>query len=90
MNITTLNVHAYSFYDGSGETLATWPEDPRSSMQAVKNMIRWRNVNMPGKKVFLTEWGWDGASTIDTPGNLLDLFLSCSVFVWTLSQRLCQ
>jgi len=66
-NIDIINTHAYSFINGSDWLLATYPEDGRSTQNAIRNVIRWRDANMPGKPVFLTEWGWDGASMFDTP-----------------------
>ncbi|KAH3766489.1 serine/threonine-protein kinase ATR [Pelomyxa schiedti] len=59
-----LNVHAYSYISNfTGSRIGTYPENFGSSTQSVKSMIRFRNANMPGKPVFLTEWGWDSAST---------------------------
>eukprot|EP01119_Soliformovum_irregulare_P017503 TRINITY_DN5221_c0_g1_i1.p1 TRINITY_DN5221_c0_g1~~TRINITY_DN5221_c0_g1_i1.p1 ORF type:complete len:662 (+),score=138.41 TRINITY_DN5221_c0_g1_i1:156-1988(+) len=76
-NIDVLNIHAYSYYDAPssiGVTMATYPEDLRSSFQAIRNMIRWRNINTPGKSVYLTEWGWDGESIWDTPKCMSDSY----------------
>jgi serine/threonine-protein kinase ATR len=63
--IDALNVHVYSFlYRDGAERIAVRPEDPDSGLNAVKNMLRWRDSNMPGASVWVTEWGWDsdGAS----------------------------
>lgn len=55
-----VNVHAYSYSNGTdGERRATFPEDPASSHRAVLDALRWRDTNLPGTPVWLTEWGWD-------------------------------
>jgi len=66
-NIDIINTHAYSFINGSDWLLATYPEDGRSTQNAIRNVVRWVDANMPGTQVYLTEWGWDGASAFDTP-----------------------
>lgn len=53
-----LNVHAYS-WDQSGAGIK--PEDDQSTFRGIVNMIRFRDANMPGKPIYLTEWGWDTA-----------------------------
>lgn len=64
-----VNTHVYSFLtNASGVRLTTYPEHRASSFQAVKNIVRWRNVNMPDKPVYVTEWGWD--SPTDSTGAL--------------------
>ncbi|XP_033747726.1 LOW QUALITY PROTEIN: uncharacterized protein LOC117332799 [Pecten maximus] len=58
--ISVINTHAYSFITNeNGQRVATYPEHPDSTFNSVRNMIRWRNINTPGKPVWLTEWGWD-------------------------------
>lgn len=60
--LSGLNVHYYSFMnDQSGTRIATYPENLLSGMRGVLNDIRFRNTNMPGKKICVTEWGWDSA-----------------------------
>lgn len=57
-----INVHHYSYmYNATGARISTYPENPISSMRAILNDIRFRNTNMPGKKLFVTEWGWDSS-----------------------------
>ena len=59
--IDILNVHAYSYSTSpTGKQGAVRPEDPSSSIHAVRNMLRWRDANMPGKELHWTEFGWDG------------------------------
>ncbi len=67
-----LNVHHYSYCtDSLGQRIAVHPEHPRSEMWGVLNDIRFRNANMPNKKIFVTEWGWDseGANEPCTHGE---------------------
>ncbi|XP_067664774.1 uncharacterized protein [Haliotis asinina] len=65
-NIDVVNGHFYSFMVRSdGVRVMTHPEDLESEFNAVTNLLRWRDVNMPGKPVWITEWGWDS----ETPGE---------------------
>ena len=66
--LDALNIHAYSFYTRTedGRNGATYPEDPRSYMHAVRNLIRWRDVNTPTLPVRITEWGWDSDGPVTT------------------------
>lgn len=55
-----INIHCYSYLNnGEGKRQAVHPEHPASSFWEMLNAIRWRNQNMPGKKIYLSEWGWD-------------------------------
>jgi PKD-like domain len=57
-----LNIHAYSYrYTASGVRIGTYPEHPHSNFNEIKNMVRFRDVNMPNKKLWLTEFGWESA-----------------------------
>ncbi|MEO1076172.1 MAG: discoidin domain-containing protein [Bacteroidota bacterium] len=58
--LDALNAHLYSFTeDATGTRVATYPEDPASEIYAIRNMARWRDANMPGTPIHVTEWGWD-------------------------------
>lgn len=55
-----INIHAYSYLtDRSGKRKGVHPEHAHSTFWEILNAIRWRNQNMPGKKIYLSEWGWD-------------------------------
>lgn len=55
-----LNTHVYSYVnEKNGKRKAVHPEHPLSSFWELNNMVQWRNHNMPGKKIYLSEWGWD-------------------------------
>ncbi len=55
-----INIHHYSYTtDDNGQRIAVNPEHPESEMRAAVNDIRFRDANMPGKKIYLSEWGWD-------------------------------
>lgn len=55
-----LNVHLYSYTNNAqGRQIAVHPEHPESEMRGLLNMLRFRDKNMPGKEVQVTEWGWD-------------------------------
>ncbi len=58
-----LNVHVYSFE----ELWPTWkrshPEDPKIAyLKQVQGIIDWRNKNAVGKKVWITEFGYDSTT----------------------------
>lgn len=58
-----LNVHLYSYTNNDqGQQIAVHPEHPESEMRGLLNMLRFRDKNMPGKEVQVTEWGWDSYS----------------------------
>lgn len=55
-----LNTHIYSYcFDSDGKRRAINPEDPRSEVWSMNNLIRFRDANMPGKVVVVTEFGFD-------------------------------
>ena len=56
-----LNVHHYSYSadQATGQRVATHPENPASTMRGIVSDIRFRDANMPGKKIMMSEWGWD-------------------------------
>lgn len=58
-----LNVHHYSYLSdpNSGNRVATYPENPASTMRGIVSDIRFRDANMPGKKILISEWGWDAS-----------------------------
>ena len=58
--IDGLNVHTYSYAtNDQGERIGIHPEAIQSTMRELLSTIRFRNTNMPGKPIHLTEWGWD-------------------------------
>ena len=65
-----INLHLYSYYrNDQGIRLAVHPEHPASQMRALFAGLRFRNINMPGKEVHVTEWGWDASSTQEAAFN---------------------
>lgn len=55
-----LNTHVYSYITtDQGQRKAIYPEHPLSSFWELNNFVSWRDRNMPGKKIYLSEWGWD-------------------------------
>ena len=65
-----INLHLYSYYRNSeGERIAVHPEHPASEMRALFSGLRFRDHNMPGKEVHVTEWGWDSSSENETAIN---------------------
>lgn len=55
-----INSHYYSHViNENGERISIFPEDIRSGLRGIFNDIRFRDKNMPGKQIILSEWGWD-------------------------------
>ena len=62
-----LNVHSYAFVEPWPTWRRTYPEDPATGyLKQIQKVIDWRDKNAPGKKVWLTEFGYD-ASTKPPP-----------------------
>jgi len=60
--IDALNIHVYSWMnDATGNRIGIHPEHPESEINAVRNMIRFRDDNpiLAAKPIYVTEWGWD-------------------------------
>ena len=55
-----VNIHAYCWdIDAAGQRISTPPESRTSEFRSINNMIKWRDQNMPGKKLIVSEWGYD-------------------------------
>ena len=55
-----LNIHTYSYAtNDQGERIGIHPESIQSTMRELLSTLRFRDANMPGKPIYLTEWGWD-------------------------------
>ncbi|MDP6934663.1 MAG: discoidin domain-containing protein, partial [Myxococcota bacterium] len=58
--LDALNAHIYSFwYQSDGTRTAVYPEHRDTMFQEIQNILAWRDANMPGTPVRVTEWGWD-------------------------------
>lgn len=65
-----VNSHHYSFLSRpDGVRIAVHPEHPESAFNEVRNVLRWRDANMPGKPVWVTEWGWDSHGVNESCAN---------------------
>lgn len=55
-----INVHAYSYIKNVfRKNIGIYPEHPNSTFWEILDAIEWRDKNIPGKKIYLSEWGWD-------------------------------
>lgn len=55
-----INIHCYSYLQNeAGKRIAVHPEHPNTSYREILSNVRFRDHNMPNKKIFLSEWGWD-------------------------------
>ena len=55
-----LNGHCYSHcFSEDGKRQSVAPEDPRSDLLNIRNLVRFRDRNLPQKPVFITEFGYD-------------------------------
>ncbi|HFB61534.1 MAG TPA: hypothetical protein ENJ69_00985 [Bacteroidetes bacterium] len=58
--VSGLNAHIYSYvFQENGQRKAVAPEDPRSEVWSMNNLLRFRDKNLPGKPVYVTEFGYD-------------------------------
>jgi MYXO-CTERM domain-containing protein len=70
-SLSALNVHVYfRVHTTDGRRAGTYPENPLfatalEGMGPIYNMLRWRDENMPGVPVQVTEWGWDSQTEFE-------------------------
>ncbi len=58
-----LSIHTYAELEPWPTFKRTYPEDPKVQFfQPVQELIDWRNKNAPGKKIWVTEFGWDATT----------------------------
>ena len=58
--VDVINFHTYSYYNNEqGVRTGIFPEHKESSFNSLRNIIRWRDTNMPNAPIWVTEWGWD-------------------------------
>lgn len=61
--IDVLNVHVYSFEEHWPTWKRSHPEDPKIEyLKQVQNIIDWRDKNALGRKVWVTEFGYDSTT----------------------------
>lgn len=61
-----LNVHVYALkpkQKGQSPWDRSYPEDPNIEyLKVVDRVIEWKNKNVPGKEIWITEFGWDSCT----------------------------
>lgn len=63
-NVSVINFHTYSYVSSmTGARVGVHPEHPESSFNSLRNMVRWRDTNLPLHPLWVTEWGWDAPTT---------------------------
>ncbi len=69
-----LKIHTYAQVEGWPTWKRTYPEDPDNEfLSKVQQLIDWRDANVPGKEVWVTEFGWDSTTKPNhTEGNFKD------------------
>ena len=61
--IDVVNVHTYPFVEGYPTWLRSYPEDPKINyLKQAEQMIQWRNAHVPGRPVWVTEFGYDSTT----------------------------
>jgi hypothetical protein len=63
--VDILTVHTYAQTDGWPTWHHTFPEDPATPyLRDVHNVVAWRDAHAKGKPVWVTEFGWDCATSL--------------------------
>lgn len=63
-----LNIHSYAFKEQWPTWRRTHPEDPTiRHLKDIAALIEWRDKHVPGKQIWLTEFGYDSASKPPDP-----------------------
>ncbi|HZZ72002.1 MAG TPA: hypothetical protein VFE24_07095 [Pirellulales bacterium] len=58
-----LNIHTYALAAGWPTWRRTFPEDPHVDfLKSVQDLIAWRKEHVPGKEIWITEFGWDAST----------------------------
>jgi len=58
-----LSIHVYAQVEPWPSFKRTHPEDPKAPfLEPVQKLMAWRDQYAPGKKIWVTEFGWDAAS----------------------------
>jgi serine/threonine-protein kinase ATR len=66
-NVSVINFHTYSYVNSrTGARVGVHPEHPESSFNSLRNMVRWRDTNLPTHPLWVTEWGWDAPTAGET------------------------
>lgn len=64
-------IHPYAFpLDNSAFSVNQWPESENGAFLTLKNLVDWRNNQMPHAKVNVTEFGWNAGTMGDGCGPL--------------------
>jgi len=65
-----LNIHTYAMAEGWPTWRRSYPEDPGIKYLAeVRDMLAWRDAHVPGKPVWVTEFGWDAGTKTPPAGG---------------------
>jgi hypothetical protein len=67
--VDVLNVHSYAQLEGWPTWRRSFPEDPKLPyyLQDLEALCQWRDAHMPGKPVWLTEFGYDSSTKTPEP-----------------------
>ena len=63
-----LNIHVYAQVEGWPTWRRSFPEDPQIAyLREVQRLIDWRDTQVPGKEIWITEFGWDATTQKPDP-----------------------
>lgn len=63
-----LQIHRYAIAEQWPTWRRTYPENPKTPyLESVRNLLRWRDENAPGKPVWVSEFGWDSSTKKPDP-----------------------
>lgn len=68
--VDALSIHTYSELEPWPTFKRSFPEDPKAVfLQPVKDLITWRDKHLPGKPIWVTEFGWDASTKQPDPNS---------------------
>lgn len=66
--VDILTMHTYSELEPWPTFKRSYPEDPKATyLQPVKELVAWRNKNLPKAPIWVTEFGYDASSKTPDP-----------------------
>jgi hypothetical protein len=77
--IDVLRIHRYAIKDGWPTWKRSYPEDSTVPyLNRIQDMIDWRNQHAQGRKIWVSEFGWDCSTKKPDPKGDMAKFVTCT------------